>query len=130
MYCPNCRAEFRDDAGLTACTECGGPLSAGELPEEAEPVHDEEIDLAVVFTTGDVELLSVARNLLDQAGIPSYTEGEGAQDLFGVGRLGVGAPATLKVRREDETAALDLLADVGAGGPPELVTTEGDEETG
>ena len=130
MYCPNCRAEFRDDAGLTTCSECGETLLAGALPEEPEPGHDEDIDLATVFTTSEVELLSVARNLLDQAGIPSYTEGEGAQDLFGVGRLGVGAGATLKVRRDDEAAALDLLADVGAGSPPELVTSEGDEETG
>ena len=143
MYCPNCRAEFRDDAGLTVCSECGGPLLAGELPEEPDHPEDHtDLDLVTVFEGGDPGLLGVARSLLDDAGIPYAAAGDGLQDLFGAGRLGthfnlITGPIDIRVRRQDEQAARDLLADLGQGTPPELgegdspePMRQGDEETG
>lgn len=125
MYCPQCRAEFRDDAGLTRCTECGTELLPGELPAEAAgPVEDETVlDLVTVLEDADPGILGIAYSLLDQAGIPYAAPADGLQDFLGVGRLGthynvITGPIHVQVRREDEAAARELLADVGAGSAP------------
>jgi hypothetical protein len=133
MYCPECRSEFRDDAGLTACVDCGGPLLAGDLPAEPEPTENHtELDLATVLETGDPGLLGIAHSLLDEAGIPYTVPGEGVQELFGAGRIGtnfnlITGPIQIQVRRQDEAAAKDLLADLGVGSPPEVASAVKEE---
>ncbi len=52
MYCPNCRAEYRE--GFTECADCGVPL-VDELPPEAVPVRQPKLPtaalLAIIATT-------------------------------------------------------------------------------
>ena len=80
MYCPKCRAEFRE--GYSRCADCGTDLLE-TLPEEVEkPGY---VELATVFTEGEIALL---KSSLDQAGIDYYFHGEQAHRLaplpFGV----------------------------------------------
>jgi Putative prokaryotic signal transducing protein len=84
---------------------------AGRLPP------DPNIELVVVFQTGDQGKIVVARSLLEAEEIDYLVRGEGLQDLFGWGRLAIGfsnvvGPAEFVVRREDEQRARELLRDL------------------
>lgn len=73
MYCPSCRAEFRE--GFLRCEDCDKDLVA-VLPEETiEPGY---VQLATVFTEGEIALI---KSNLDQAGIVYYFHGEQAHRL-------------------------------------------------
>jgi len=100
MYCPICRAEFRE--GFYRCEDCDTAL-VEELPEEkAKPGY---VQLAMVFTEGEIALI---RSNLDQAGIDYYFHGEQAHRLaplpFG---------ARLMVREDYREEAEALLKDSG-----------------
>jgi hypothetical protein len=74
-------------------------------------------DLVTVFESTDISLFALARATLDDAGIRYLTQGEAIQDLFGVGRLGLGyslvtGPPRIRVTADDAARALELLADV------------------
>ena len=109
MFCPQCRLEYRE--GFTRCSDCDVPLVESLPPEEAgDPAS---LDLVTVFETGEPTLLAMAHSLLDEEGIPYLTQGEGLQDLFGMGRLGTGfstlvGPVHIQVerKREEEVRAL------------------------
>ena len=67
-----------------------------------------------VFETGDPGLLAMAHSILDEAQVPYLTQGEGIQDLFGVGRLGTGfsilaGPVHILVERDREAEVRQLL---------------------
>ena len=49
-----------------------------------------ENELFSVFESGDPLAFATAKAALDSAGIRYVTQGEGVQDLFGLGRLGIG----------------------------------------
>ena len=71
-------------------------------------------DLVTVFRGGDEPGLSVARSLLEDAGIPYVTKSTGVQDLFGAGRAGLGysavtGPPEIQVRAEDASRAWEVL---------------------
>ena len=74
-------------------------------------------DLVTVFESSDVALLALAKAALDQAGIRYVTQGEGTQDLFGMGRLFssynliTGAPR-IRVTTEDAERARQLLREL------------------
>jgi hypothetical protein len=73
MYCPSCRAEFRE--GFFRCEDCDKDL-VEVLPEETEkPGY---VQLATVFTEGEIALI---KSNLDQAGIDYYFHGEQAHRL-------------------------------------------------
>lgn len=110
MLCPQCRSEYRE--GFTRCEICDVPLVAVLAPEAGDPSHRE---LVTVFETGDPGLLALAHSILDEAQVPYLTQGEGVQDLFGLGRLGTGfsiltGPVHLLVERESEAVVRELLA--------------------
>jgi len=114
MFCPQCRSEYRE--GFTRCEVCDVALVAvlPPLPGEGDPSHRE---LVTVFETGDPGLLALAHSILDEAAIPYLTQGEGVQDLFGLGRLGTGfsvltGPVHLQVEVAQEAEARELLADL------------------
>jgi hypothetical protein len=74
-------------------------------------------DLFSVFESGDPGLFALARAVLDRAGIRYVAEGEGVQDLFGLGRIGTGynnitGPPRLCVPAVHVERARKLLADV------------------
>lgn len=109
MFCPQCRSEYRE--GFTRCESCDAPLVAALPPEAGDP---SERDLVVAFETGDPGLLAMAHSIVDEAEIPYLTQGEGVQDLFGLGRLGTGfsiltGPVHILVERERLEEARQLL---------------------
>lgn len=100
MYCPLCRAEFRE--GYSRCADCDVDLVATLPVEEKKPGY---IELATVFTEGEIALL---KSSLDQAGIVYYFHGEQAHRLaplpFG---------ARLMVREDCREEAEAILKDSG-----------------
>ena len=112
MFCPQCRAEYRE--GVERCPECDLPLVASlEEPEPGEP----EAKLVKVFQTGEAAMIPVVESVLDSAGIEFLAKGEEVQDLFGFGRLGtnysfVAGPVEFLVREEDAATARELLEQI------------------
>ena len=68
MFCPSCRAEYRE--GYFRCADCDVDL-VEKLPE----LKDKQgfVALASVFTEGEIALI---KSRLDQAGISYYLQGE------------------------------------------------------
>jgi hypothetical protein len=112
MFCPKCGSEYR--VGFTECAECAVPLvDALTTPPPGNP----DVHLVTVFESGDAALIPLVRSLLDSAGIPFVTKGEGIQDLFGWGRMPggfsvVAGPVTFQVDEEDAEEARALLEDL------------------
>ncbi|HZF09949.1 MAG TPA: DUF2007 domain-containing protein [Thermoanaerobaculia bacterium] len=109
MYCPNCGTEYRE--GFSRCADCEVDL-VDAPPRTAE--HPDTGDIETVFATGDPVALLTAQTLLDEAGIPHLTRGEGVQDLFGMGRLGTGfsvltGPVEIQVGAQRFAEAQELL---------------------
>lgn len=110
MYCPSCGSEYRE--GFSRCADCEVDLvDAPPSPALADP---DTGDVETVFSTGDPVALLTAKTLLDEAGIPYLTRGEGIQDLFGMGRLGTGfsvvaGPMEIQVGARRGREAMDLL---------------------
>lgn len=111
MYCPKCRAEYRED--VTSCPDCDVALVA-ELPAISE-LGDE--DLVAVLDTGDVALLPVVKSVLSAADIPFVVQGDESMGVLPVGKIGVaaissgghGLAAMILVPRDREEEARELL---------------------
>jgi hypothetical protein len=108
MFCPECEGEYRE--GFLECADCGVPL-VDKLPEP-EPIPDAK--LVTVLRTGNVNELAFAESVLTDADIPFVKKGEGVQDLFALGRLGLGfnpitGPIVLLVSEEHADEAARLL---------------------
>ncbi len=74
-------------------------------------------NLVTVYATGNEAIVSVVKSVLDEAQIRYIAQGEGVQDLFGVGVIGTGfnpitRPIIFKVMPEDEEYAKELLKDI------------------
>lgn len=109
MVCPQCGAEFV--SGVVTCADCEVALVHQPAPEpEPEPV-----EWLSALATGDPALLAAAESLLIEADIPFRKRNEGLQDLFALGRLGMGfnpvtGPAQIDVPAERLIEARELLA--------------------
>jgi len=74
-------------------------------------------ELVTVFQTGNPIALALAKGALESAGIPFVSEGEGLQDLIGLGRFPGGfnvatGPVKIHVDMRDAEAAKEVLADI------------------
>ena len=74
-------------------------------------------ELVAVFQTGNPIALALAKGALESQGIPFVTQGEGLQDLIGLGRFPGGfnvatGPVRLHVDVRDADAAREVLADI------------------
>lgn len=83
--------------------------------ENQERLNHEK--LVPVYETGHDGVIAVVKSVLDEAQIKYLAEGEGVQDLFGVGVIGTGfnpvtGPVVFKVLPEDEEYARELLKDI------------------
>ena len=121
MWCPECGGEYRE--GFSQCADCDVAL-VESLPAEPEP-HP-EVKLVTVLETGDPAELAFAESVLIDADIPYTKKGESLQDLFVLGRLGLGfnpltGPVLLQVPEEHAEAAAQLLAEAA---PEELEESE------
>ena len=116
MFCPKCRAEYIP--GYTRCSDCRVPL-VDQLPPQSKRERQPRPpdSLVTVLATGDFSLMAIAKSLLQSAGIPFTTQGEGIQTLFGAGCIGTGfnlitGPAKLQVAASDALEAREILADL------------------
>jgi len=117
MYCPECRAEYRE--GIETCPDCEIRLVV-ELSAE-----DPDEDLVAVFETADVSLLPIVKSLLDSARIPCVVQGEEALSVLPVGRWGSGISqsgrglaATFWVDKERVEEVEELLRPLAEGESP------------
>jgi len=117
MYCPDCRAEYRDE--IEICPDCEVQLVATLPPE------DPDADLVPVFETADVSLLPVVKSLLVSAEIPCVVQGEEALSVLPVGRWGAGISqsgrglaATIRVEKGRAREAEELLRPLAEGDSP------------
>ena len=74
-------------------------------------------ELVTVFQTGNPIALALAKGALESAGIAFVSEGEGLQDLIGLGRFPGGfnvatGPVKIHVDTRDAEAAREALADI------------------
>jgi hypothetical protein len=81
------------------------------------PDHEPPTDLVVVFQTGDAVALAFAKAALESEGIPFVIQGEGVQDLIGMGRLPGGfnlaaGPVRIHVERRDAARAREVLTGI------------------
>jgi Putative prokaryotic signal transducing protein len=128
MWCPECRGEYRE--GFSECADCGGVALVESLPEPMEPEPFPEGKLVTVLESGDPTELAFAEAVLGEADIPFVKRGEGLQELFALGRLGLGfnpitGPILLQVPEEHADAAARLLEE---SEPQELEDLDSPEE--
>lgn len=97
MWCPVCRAEYRQ--GFTRCLKCDVDL-VDALPPNPMPGYE---NLAAVFE-GDSDSAAVACAAVEGAGIESWMQDEEVHGLFP--SLGL---SKVLVREEDEKRALKVL---------------------
>jgi hypothetical protein len=99
MYCPICRAEYRE--GFYECTDCDT-----DLVEELGPLPDalDFIKLATIFNEGDIAVIKAS---LDKAGIQYYFEGEQSHRL-----APVPLSARLMVREDFKGEAESILKEL------------------
>jgi hypothetical protein len=81
------------------------------------PVNAERTELVTVFQTGHPIALALAKAALESQGIAFVTQGEGLQDLIGLGRFPGGfnvaaGPVKLHVDIRDAALAREVLADI------------------
>ena len=78
MYCPVCRAEYRE--GFSECADCGvalvEQLPPDRGPEPSEPGEVSYQDLAEVFTTTNLSDIPVVKSVLEAQEIHYVVQGE------------------------------------------------------
>ena len=121
MFCPVCGSEYRE--GFSLCADCEVALVESP-PAPPVDLHPDPGDAVTVLATGDPVLLLAAKSLLEEAGIPCFTRGEGTQELFGMGRLGTGfsliaGPMEIRVGARRAQEAMDLLREADLEGEEE-----------
>lgn len=84
---------------------------------KAQHEKEDHEKLVTVFETGKEAVAAVVKSILDEAQIKYLAQGEGVQDLFGVGVIGTGfnpitGPVEFKVMPEDAEYAMELLKDI------------------
>ena len=101
MFCPKCRAEYRE--GFSVCSDCNVDL-VHELPPEPEPECAEHIGYEEVLATYNPTDIAIMKSLLDAQGITYFFHGE---HLTHVKPLA--DPARLMVKKDEAALARDLL---------------------
>jgi hypothetical protein len=100
MFCPKCRSEFNQ--GIDWCPDCNVPL----VPT-LEPVEQYEMgDFVTIYQTSNPGLMSIAKSLLENAGIYFATKGEAFEEVFKSGSV------ELQVLSEDAEPGAELLKDL------------------
>lgn len=84
---------------------------------KAQHEKEDHERLVTIFETGNEAVVAVVKSILDEAKIKYLAQGEGVQDLFGVGVIGTGfnpvtGPVEFKVMPEDAEYARELLKDI------------------
>ena len=101
MYCPKCRAEYRE--GFYECADCRVPLVDQLPPEEPEQIP-KYVDLEEVMTSFDPGEIAMAGSLLDDHQISYFVQG----DNFSFDSI----PSRILVPKDRVNEAKDLLQDL------------------
>lgn len=101
MFCPRCRAEYRE--GFYVCADCDIEL-VDELPPEPEP---EFVDFEEVLYTYNPADIAFLKSMLDAENITYFFKGE--HFLY---MRPLADPARLMVRTDQVASAKDLLKDL------------------
>lgn len=101
MFCPNCKAEYRD--GFVICDDCKVAL-VEQLPPEPETGF---VDYDEVLTTFNPAEIALIKSLLDSENIIYYFHGEHFLQLYALAM-----PAKLLVRKDHAETARELLKDL------------------
>ena len=123
MYCPKCRAEYRD--GFSECSDCRTPLLRGTPPPEPPTSFDPDLDLVIVLETDDSIQLAMAKGLLDDAGIPCYVLGQIARLIQDVDPF-LHKWVRLQVPKDRESEARELME---ALAQPVAITEDGSQHS-
>jgi len=107
MFCPDCRAEYRE--GFLTCSECGTALVEQLPPEPAELPPEAYV---TVLTTACSDVLALAESILEGAEIDYFVNGEDFHDLFATGPVDVQVPVE---SAEEARALLAELEEPDAG---------------
>ena len=120
QHCESCHTEFV--AGIPACTDCGGSLTPGPLPErpaqarQASGAGEDEYRCDRVLARLPGAQADVVAKLLNREGIPCLLECEDIRRFYlpdddsNSGEpLAVTLPVSIYVRAEREREAKDLL---------------------
>ena len=102
MFCPKCRAEYRE--GFDTCADCQVSL-VEELASEQEPQFQ---DFTGLMTVSDEAQIVVIRSLFDDAGLVYYFQGELARHL-----VPLPFSAQLMVRKDHVGKAKWILRELG-----------------
>ena len=101
MFCPKCRAEYRE--GFHVCSDCNVDLIE-VIPPEPEP---EFVNLKEVLATYNPADVAFLKSLLESEGIQYFFKGEHFMYM-----RPLADPVRLMVREDQVEAALELLKDV------------------
>ena len=101
MFCPKCRAEYRE--GFYTCADCNVDL-VNELPPEPEPEYVEYKEVMATYNPADIAFL---KSLLDAESITYFFHGE----HFTYVRP-FADPARLMVKKDEVELARELLKDL------------------
>ena len=103
MYCPQCRAEYRE--GFVECSDCRVPL-VDRLPE----ANGQDLDVLIQTGLTNPIAVGLAESLLQEAGIPVFTMDQNANACQESGNfLGWW---TVRVPGEREAEAREILRSV------------------
>lgn len=80
MFCPECRAEYRE--GFTECADCQVAL-VNELPPEPTEKIPEFVDMETVFVTKDPGEVALIKSILEAENIPFFVQGDHFSSLYG-----------------------------------------------
>jgi putative signal transducing protein len=113
------RRPLEEEGIYLACGRRTTQLMRDSLGSTAERQSESVLvsDLVTVFESSDIALFALAKTVLDQAGIRYIVQGEGLQDLFGVGRIGTGfnlitGPPRIRVTADNVERARHVLAEL------------------
>ena len=104
MYCPQCRAEYRD--GFRECSDCHVALLVGSPPPKPPTHFDSSLDPVIVMATNNAIQLAMAKGLLETAEIPFIALGQISSEP---------APhewVEIQVPRDFEAEARNVLAQI------------------
>jgi ribosomal protein S16 len=101
MFCPKCRAEYRE--GFSHCADCDSDL-VDELPPEEKPQFTEYVEVLGTYNPADIALI---KSILDAENITYYFNAEHFRDVQALAET-----VKLMVKKDEAEKAKEILQDL------------------